>query len=430
MLVTSGAPVGGRVEDRPRNAARCGVRSRSSVRFLHGYCPIQDGMTTTESVTDEHRVSRREAMAGTQPIVRVCLAGPSLDILGGQAVQLDRLRRRLETVPGLQVGFLPMNPRLPGPFRALQRVKYVRTVVTSISYLSSLIWNVRKYDVIHAFSPSYWAYLLGPVPALAVARLFGRGALLNYHSGEAADHLARWPGTIPLARLAHSIVVPSEYLTRVFAEFGLEAEAIHNFVDVERVPFRERTNVRPVFLSNRNLEPMYNVACSIRAFARIQAVVPNASLTVAGFGSQRPALERLVAERGLTNVRFVGKVPPDAMAGLLDEADILLNSPDIDNMPLSLLEAHAAGLPIVSTSTGGIPFIVRHDESGLLSPPGDPVALAESAMRLLTEPGLGARLGRTGRAVCEETYSWAAVEPRWVEHYRALAGIRRYGSRS
>lgn len=396
----------------------------SRLRCVYGFLPDHpDGMTSTERASVAHLGDGPEAATASRHIVRVCLVGPSLDILGGQAVQLDRLKRRLETVPGLQVGFLPMNPRLPGPFRALQRIKYVRTVVTSIGYLVSLLRHVGKYDVIHAFSPSYWAYLLGPVPALAVARLFRRGALLNYHSGEAEDHLRRWPGAVSLARLAHRIVVPSGYLTEVFAAFNLRADAIHNFVDTDAIPFRERSPVRPVFLSNRNLEPLYNVACSIRAFARVQRVVPDASLTVAGFGSQRTALEELARELGLSNVRFTGKVPPDDMARLLDEADVLLNSPDIDNMPLSLLEAQAAGLPIVSTSTGGIPFIVRHEVTGLLSPPANDEALAENALRILREPGLAGRLGRAGREACAAMYSWNAVEAQWMDVYRELAAV-------
>lgn len=375
--------------------------------------------TTLSAATGAAGVAAPTAAA--RPVLRVCLAGPSLDILGGQAVQLDRLRRRLEEVPGLSVGFVPMNPRLPGPLRALQRVKYLRTVVTFAAYVASLVRTVGRYDVIHAFSPSYWAYLLGPVPAMVVARLARRGAILNYHSGEAGDHLARWPAAVSMARLAHRIVVPSGYLVEVFSRFGLAAQAIHNFVDVESIPFRVRASPRPVFLSNRNLEPLYNVACSVRAFARIQREVPGATLTIAGYGSQRPQLEALVAELGLANVRFAGRVPPEAMSRLLDEADVMLNSPDIDNMPLSLLEAQAAGLPIATTSTGGIPFIVRHELTGLLVPPGDDEALAGAALRILSEPGLAQRLSLAARAECVARYSWAAVEAEWVRVYRDAA---------
>lgn len=352
------------------------------------------------------------------PPVRVCLIGPSLDILGGQAVQLARHLERLRSSTGVEAGFIPMNPRLPGPVRFLQRIKYVRTIVTSLAYWFLLMRDVRRYDVIHAFSPSYWAFLLGPVPALVAARLLGRRVVLNYHSGEAEDHLRRWRHAVPLLRRFDRIVVPSGYLREVFASFGLEALAIHNFVEVDRIPFRHRDRVRPVFLSNRNLEPMYNVACCIRAFAAVQSRVPEAQLVVAGYGSQRSALEQLVRELGLRSVTFTGRVPPDEMGRLLDRADILLNSPEIDNMPLSLIEAQAAGVPIVSTATGGIPWIVTNERTGLLVPVGDCEAMATAALRLLSEDGLAQRLSVEGRAACLSGFTWSSVEQEWLDLYR------------
>ena len=336
-------------------------------------------------------------------------------------MQLAGLHERLKQTPGVEVGFLPMNPRLPGPFRILQRVKYLRTVVTSIGYWVLLLTRVRRFDVIHAFSPSYWAFLLGPVPAMLVARAFGRGALLNYHSGEAEDHLANWKTAVPLTRLAHRIVVPSGYLCDVFSRFGLRAEAIHNFVDTDAIPYRERATLRPVFLSNRNFEAHYNVSCCIRAFARVQERTPSARLVVAGYGSQRQMLEDLVQTLELKNVRFTGRVSPAEMARLLDEADILLNSPDIDNMPLSLIEAQAAGLPVVTTSTGGIPYIVKDGETGLLVSPGDDAAMANAALRLLEEPALALKLSRAARVACLTYFTWPAVQDAWVRVYRELA---------
>lgn len=367
------------------------------------------------------RIARDLSNAVSQPTIRVCLAGPSMDILGGQAVQLARLLERLRGTEGIVVEFLPMNPRLPGPLRLLQKVKYLRTLATSVGYWGLLLSRVRRYDVVHAFSPSYWAFLLGPVPALLVARVYGRGALLNYHSGEAEDHLMKWRSAKPLARLAHRIVVPSGYLRDVFARFGLEAEPIHNFVDADSLPFRRRDQLRPAFLSNRNFESPYNVSCCLRAFAAVQQQIPAASLVVAGYGSERKKLEELAQSLQLENVRFTGRVTPAEMAILLDEADILLNSPDIDNMPLSLIEAQAAGLPIVSTSTGGIPYIVKDGETGLLVPPGDDQAMARAALRLLWEPGLAARLTSAARESCLAQFSWTAVEGAWLRVYRELA---------
>jgi glycosyltransferase involved in cell wall biosynthesis len=213
----------------------------------------------------------------TEPmVIRVVLVGPSMDILGGQAVQVTRLLRRLRELEGIEVEFLAVNPRLPGPLRLLQRIKYVRTVVTSFAYGLSLLRNIRKYDVVHAFSASYTSYLLAPLPAMLVARLYGKRIVLNYRSGEASDHLARSSFAVRTMRLADEIVVPSGYLVEVFAQFGLHARAILNFVDLDNLDYRERTVTRPKFLSNRNLESLYNVSCTLRAFAVIQQQEPDA----------------------------------------------------------------------------------------------------------------------------------------------------------
>src|ERR1043165_2425471 len=121
--------------------------------------------------------------------VLVLIVAASLDILGGQAVQAERLLRHLQTEPSIQVAFLPINPRLPGILRRLQSIKYVRTVTTSILYILNLLREVRKYDVIHIFSASYLSFLIAPTPAILVSKLYGKKILLNYHSGEAEDHL-------------------------------------------------------------------------------------------------------------------------------------------------------------------------------------------------------------------------------------------------
>ncbi len=358
-----------------------------------------------------------EARGAVRSPLRVCLVGPSLDIVGGQSIILDRLLARFRDTPGVEVSFIAVNPRLPGPLRLLQRVRYVRTVATSVAYVATLLARLRRVDVVHAFSASYWSYLLAPVPAMLVGRLYGKALVLNYHSGEADDHLARWRSAGIFAGLAHQIAVPSGYLEEVFARHGLAASAVFNFIETERITHRARATLQPRFLSNRNLEKLYNVACTIRAFARIQALVPEAALVIAGDGSERAALERLVAELGLRQVQFVGRVAPDAMPALYNAADVYLNSPDIDNMPSSILEAYAAGLPVVTTDAGGIPYLVRHDATGLMVPTGDAAALAEQALRLLRDPALVERLTQRARQECLALYVWPAVRDAWLQLY-------------
>src|SRR6185503_3783063 len=179
--------------------------------------------------------------------------------------------------------------------------------------------------------------------------------------------------------LADEIAVPSGYLVDVFKQFNLKARAVFNFVDTERFRFRPRARLRPVFLSNRNLEPMYNVGCILRAFAIIQQRFPEARLTIAGDGSKRAELEKLAGELKLRNTEFVGRVPFERMCDLYAAADIYLNSSDIDNMPGSILESFASGLPVVTTEAGGIPVIVTNEETGLIVKRGDHEALASCA---------------------------------------------------
>lgn len=348
------------------------------------------------------------------------VVGPSRRFLGGQAVQAERLVRRLSGEPSVAVQFLPVDPVLPGPFAALQRIRFVRTLVTSLAYGWSLLRHVPRCDVVHAYSASYWSFLLAPVPAMLVARLFGKRVLLDYHSGEAEDHLRRFGWHVrPLLRLAHVVSVPGDFLVAVFGRFGIEAVPVSNLIEPEGLPYRRRERPGMHLLANRNLEPMYGVDVVLRAFARIQAEFPEATLSVAGRGSQRPHLERLVDELGLRGVRFLGGIPPEAMREQYASADLYLNASRIDNMPLSLLEAFACGLPVVTTDAGGIPFIADNRRTARVVPVDDHEALAAAALDLLRDPAEALRLADAARAECLARYTWPAVRDRWLALYGA-----------
>jgi glycosyltransferase involved in cell wall biosynthesis len=370
---------------------------------------------------EEKGLASNEKARGARAL-RVLMVAPSLDILGGQAVQAARLFENFSREPGLEIRMQPINPRLPGLLGRLQKIKYVRTLLTSAAYCAQLLWRVRGYDVVHIFSASYFSFVLAPTPAILASRLYAKRTVLNYRSGEAEDHLKRWRRTaLPTIRLVDEIVAPSGYLVDVFGRFGFKARSIFNIVETGRFRFRERVPLRPVFFSNRNFEPLYNVSCTLRAFALIQKRFPDARLTLAGDGSQRGSLESLASELGLRNVEFIGRVSNESMPALYDAADIYLNSPDIDNMPGSIIEAYAAGLPVVTTNAGGIPYIVRDGETGLMVERNDHEAMARAAIRLLETAGLAEGLARRAHAECRK-YSWDAVREEWLTLYRDLAG--------
>ncbi|MGE3844547.1 MAG: glycosyltransferase family 4 protein [Vicinamibacterales bacterium] len=353
--------------------------------------------------------------------MRVLFVAPSLDIVGGQSIQADLVMQRLRETSRVAVDFVPINPRLPGPFRSVQSYRFVRTGPTFLYYVFNLFRAIRRCDLLHVFSASYLSFVLAPTPAILMGRLFGKKVLLNYHSGEADDHLSRWKSAVALLRRVDLIVVPSDYLTSIFAKFGLEATVVNNVVDLTAFRYRPRVPLQPRFLVNRNLETHYNVACVLRAYQMLEARLPSALLTVAGEGPEGEALRALAAALRLRNVFFTGRITPSDMPRLYDGHDVFLNASDVDNMPLSILEAYACGLPVVSTDAGGIPFIVQSGTTGLLVPRGQHEALAQAALRLFAEPDLGPGLVAGGRSICER-YTWENVGPAWLGAYEGLVG--------
>ena len=354
------------------------------------------------------------------PPIRVAVVAPTLEILGGHSVQAQRLLTAWRGDPDVDAWLVPINPRPPAALRPALRIKYLRTLVTEATYLPLLVREIARADVVHVFSASYSSFLLAPLPAMLVARALGRPVVLNYHSGEAADHLQRSAvARAALARVACN-VVPSPFLARVFAGFGLPATVVPNIIDLDRFAFRQREPLRPRFLSTRNLGYPYNVACTLRAFRAIQDRRPDASLTVVGSGPDEPALRALSVDLGLRQVQFLGRVAPDDIAAIYADHDIYLQTPDIDNMPLSVIEAFASGLPVVSTEAGGMPAILESGRHGLLAPVGDAGAVAGAALWLLEHPEAAKRFAQDAYATCAR-YAWSAARGQWLRVYRLAA---------
>jgi glycosyltransferase involved in cell wall biosynthesis len=350
---------------------------------------------------------------------KIALVVASLEILGGQGIQARALAEGLGK-DGYEVDLVPINPSFPRGLRWLRRWPYARTVLNQALFFPSLL-RLRRCDVVHVFSASYWSFLLAPVPAILAGRALGKRVVLHYHSGEAADHLARWGRLVhPWLGLADEIVVPSEYLREIFARHGHRARVVPNVVDTSAFRYRERRPLRPRLLSTRNLEPYYRVEDTLRAFALLAARHPGATLTIAGSGSEEGRLRRLARPLREGAVRFVGRVEPGAMPDLCDAADLFINASVVDNQPVSILEAFAAGLPVVSTATGDIPSMIRDGETGLLVPPRDPEALAAAIERLLRDPERAVRMaGRAREAVTR--YTWPRVGGQWPVIYAGRA---------
>jgi glycosyltransferase involved in cell wall biosynthesis len=164
----------------------------------------------------------------------------------------------------------------------------------------------------------------------------------------------------------------------------------------------------------------------LRAFATVLQHRPDARLTIAGTGPQLAELQALAVQLGVRDaVHFAGRLDRDAMAAAYRQADVVINPSLVDNMPNSLLEAMASGVPVVSTEVGGVPFIVEHERTALLVPAAQPQAMAAAIVRLLQDRSLARSLRREGLAEIQR-YTWPQVAPRLAAVYRAAcAGAAR-----
>jgi glycosyltransferase involved in cell wall biosynthesis len=351
--------------------------------------------------------------------MRVAIVAASLRYVGGQSVQADLLLRHWQDDPAVEAWLIPIDPRFPRLLAWADAVPGLRTLVREPLYLLALAHGLKDADIAHIFSASYWSFLIAPAPALLLARWLGKNTLIHYHSGEARDHLRRFPSTRPILENADRLIVPSQYLVDVFREFGLPAQEVPNTIDLSQFCFRERVPLRPHLICTRGFHPYYNVDVVVRAFAEVQSVLPEARLDLVGGGPLESRIRGLVQELGLSAVHFAGVVAHKDIGHCYDAADIFINASSLDNMPVSVLEAFASGTPVVTTAPESMRYLVEHEQSGLLSEPGDAHALAQNVLRILNDRELAARLAGNARQEVLRC-SWPAVRQEWLNVYRSL----------
>jgi glycosyltransferase involved in cell wall biosynthesis len=365
-----------------------------------------------------------DVAAGTESFPRVCVAGPLPPPAGGMANQCEQLVRLLEG-EGVPVEVVRNN----SPYRPawIGRFPLIRALARLVPYVNALWRATGRADVVHIFANSGWAWHLFAAPALRIARLRRVPAIVNYRGGNAEVYFGSAPRQVlKLLASAHLLVTPSEFLHEIFGRYGLDAEIIPNIVDLSRFTPSERRSLdaEPHIIVTRNLEAIYDIPTAVRAFARIRAVCPNARLTVAGSGPELSAIQSLTASLKLQDsVTFPGRIDNADIARLYASADCMLNPSTVDNMPISILEAFASGVPVISTDAGGIPQMVEHGVSALLVQIGDDAAMAREALRILQDRMLADNLRRAGFAQASQC-AWPAVRERWLDAYRRAAGMR------
>jgi phenylacetate-CoA ligase len=335
------------------------------------------------------------------------------------AVQAEALLSGLRS-EGIRVFAIRTNNTGSGIAGKLETVRIVRTLVRLLTFLARLVWSLPRIEILHVNACSGLSFFLFAAPSILLGRLFSRKVILHYHGGAAREFLQKTALiSLWLIRRATAVVVPSEYLLQVFEAWGIRAEVVPNICDLRR--FRGRTRpANPVFVVARSLEPVYSIETALRAFTIVRQRHDNAELVIAGDGSQARHLRQIAGDLGISEcVHFLGFVENSRIPAVLSNASAFLNTSLVDNQPVSIIEAFAAGIPVISSNVGGVPNLVTHGVSGLLFEPGDVDRLSEHMLFIAECPDRADTLAIRAKAITQQ-FSWPAV----FQRLRGVYGVR------
>jgi glycosyltransferase involved in cell wall biosynthesis len=244
-------------------------------------------------------------------------------------------------------------------------------------------------------------------------------------SGYRVAHVEVWPARVRrLLTPASMVVVPSGYLMAEMRPYGGRFQVIPNALDLSAYPFRQRQNPQVRLLWLRAFQKMYNPRLALQVAAELLPEYPELQLIMAGpdkgDGSWQ-GMPQLARELGLADrVIFQERVPKLDVPAWLNRGDIFLNTTLVDNAPVTVTEAMACGLCVVSSNVGGISSLLEHEKDAMLVPSDASEAMVAAVRRILTEPGLAERLSRNARQKAEQ-FDWTLILPQWEALLTAVA---------
>jgi L-malate glycosyltransferase len=255
-----------------------------------------------------------------------------------------------------------------------------------------------------------------------IGRMYGQKIIMVLRGGAFPEFMERFPSwSQRVLRRAHVIVAPSAFLARLVEKYGFKCRVIPNIIRLSEYPFRLRQQPAPHLFWMRAFHPIYNPEMAVRVFAQVKKKMPVATLVMAGQDKgQQAAVQQLCQSLGLgESVKFPGFLSMESKIKIGNLAEVFLNTNRVDNMPVSVVEACAMGLPVVATNVGGVPDLLTDGQTGLLVPSNDSNKMAEAVFRLLETPDLAERLSSNGRKLAERS-SWEYVRTEWDNLFASI----------
>ncbi len=293
-----------------------------------------------------------------------------------------------------------------------QAVRLLDMLATTFRYS-----NKVDYVIIDTYSAlNFWSSLM----VSQICRAFNRKYIPILHGGNLPERLDRHPYLCKMIfNHAYKNVTPSHYLLESFTKAGFSNLVyIPNSIELKSYPFTDRPTVKPNLLWVRSLSRIYNCPMALRVMTILQKKIADAQLAMVGPDKENllPELTKEVENQKL-NITFKGKLEKAKWLELSKQYDIFINTTHSDNMPVSLIEAMAIGIPIVSTNVGGIPFLLENQETALLVNDNDAEAMSEAVERFLTDNELRQRIITNARQKAAE-YNWDTVKSKWLDLLR------------
>ncbi len=305
-----------------------------------------------------------------------------------------------------------------------------------IPYSPAVNWRVRRalheddYDIVHAHEP-----LTLPVPIMALthSRAVNVGTFHAYRDTHLIYRYGRRIFQPFFDKLHGKIAVSNAAKDTVARYFGGDFAIIPNGIDVERFggehvrPLEQYLDGRPNILFVGRLDPRKGFRHLLRAFVHIKEGFPRARLIVVGAYKKDEVTDHLLyaREHHLTGVKFVGRVSDRDLPRYYRTCDVFCApSTGFESFGIVLLEAMAAGKPVVASDIPGYRDLLADGSEGLLTEPKNERALAEAIIRILSNPGLQRSMGTKGQAKARQ-YSWRRVALRVLEFYEELLASRK-----
>lgn len=300
-----------------------------------------------------------------------------------------------------------------------QPIRFVRLID-----MVTTVWRKRsEYTVASVDTYSGLAFVWAEVVCLLL-RLVGKPYVLTLHGGNLPTFGKHWPRrTRRLLNSAAVVVTPSTYLLEKMNSFRSDLILLPNPIDLNRYCFRLRDRPKPRLVWMRAFHKIYNPSLAPKILASLIRDFPDIRLLMIGPSKGDGSLEamtQLATDLGVVDhMDLPGKVPKTHVSDWLNKGDIFINTTNIDNTPISILEAMACGLCVVSTNVGGIPYLLEDGHDALLVSPNDPEAMAGAVHRILNDPHLAGRLSQNARKKVEQ-FDWSIVLPRWESMFTAV----------